>query len=402
MKKNFVRLVALVLCMIIAAGTGAMNVQAAESSACYKTTVKKVASAKETERRMRELAKEYGVEVIDGQYDNDIIFEAICEAIERYDEKLVIYQGKNDIIKNNWYQFLAASDFKYFYLTKVYCETHDDYVVFTFNYCADAAQIERMIAEIDSVYRNIEYDLMNQNLDGSEWKTAKYVYEYLAKTVVYDDTVSGANIRNIYGALVEGKAVCAGYAMAFDYIMSRLGYKVGVAGNADHVWNYIHWDSDGRFLDATWGDRDSYDSYGWEYLDYTYFSMTYEELQNLEEHRIDYIYISGRGYDNSIVGSNEYLDGASVTDYCKVQGYDAGSYSYDIVREIVRIQCDLNDNSIIIKFDDNAALMAAVNALFANNCAGLNEILTSIGYYGVYRYTYNEACNTIVIYLNAQ
>lgn len=72
-----------------------------------------------------------------------------------------------------------------------------------------------------------------------------------------------AHIRTPYGALVNGKAVCEGYARAFKTIMDKLsiecvlvqGYVRGNDGGMEpHMWNYVKLDGDWYGVDATWND----------------------------------------------------------------------------------------------------------------------------------------------------
>lgn len=78
---------------------------------------------------------------------------------------------------------------------------------------------------------------------------------------VYEE--GAAYIRNPYGALVNGKAVCEGYARAFKMVMDRLGvacvlvqgYSQGEGdGYEAHMWNYVQVDGAWYAVDVTWND----------------------------------------------------------------------------------------------------------------------------------------------------
>lgn len=65
------------------------------------------------------------------------------------------------------------------------------------------------------------------------------------------------NIRNAYGAIVEKKAVCQGYAMAFKAAMDQLGiknrYKAGYEnGEMVHIWNQVKLGRKWYHVDVTW------------------------------------------------------------------------------------------------------------------------------------------------------
>lgn len=84
-----------------------------------------------------------------------------------------------------------------------------------------------------------------------------------ANGTTYED--GAAHIRNVYGALVNGKCVCEGYARAFKLIMDELGipcllvqgYAQGTGGGFEpHMWNYVNLDGSWYGVDVTWNDTD--------------------------------------------------------------------------------------------------------------------------------------------------
>lgn len=93
------------------------------------------------------------------------------------------------------------------------------------------------------------------------------------------------NLRSVYGVFVEKKAVCAGYAKAFQYIANRLGiecsYVVGRCRNGElHAWNIIKLEGEYYYVDVTWGDQTNTDQKqsGRSDVSYDYFCITTEEL----------------------------------------------------------------------------------------------------------------------------
>lgn len=101
----------------------------------------------------------------------------------------------------------------------------------------------------------------------SNYAKEKYVHDAIIRIVDYDKNAS-IN-QSAYSALVNGKTVCAGYARAFQYIMTKLQiptfYCVGTAGS-DHAWNVVKL-SDGYYnVDLTWDDYNG--------VSYKYFNLT--------------------------------------------------------------------------------------------------------------------------------
>lgn len=77
------------------------------------------------------------------------------------------------------------------------------------------------------------------------------------------------------GALLNGSAVCEGYAEALKLLCDREGIPcitvVGSGNGGAHKWNYVQMD-DGLWyiLDATWNDQITYKAYDWFITGYDY------------------------------------------------------------------------------------------------------------------------------------
>lgn len=127
------------------------------------------------------------------------------------------------------------------------------------------AQIDNAIEQIEQVRNRIL-----QNKKSSSYDNIKMVHDYLVENIEYDTTISKENIYNIYGAMVNGEAVCEGYARSFKYLMDSLSIPctlvIGKGTNSEgktenHAWNYVQVGDDWYALDATWDDPVS--SSGW-------------------------------------------------------------------------------------------------------------------------------------------
>jgi len=119
----------------------------------------------------------------------------------------------------------------------------------------------------------------------SEFEKVLYIHDELAKMVEYVDT---PNAHNAYGALVEGKAVCEGYAEAFQYLLQKAGIQSfaaigssinpGTGRGEPHEWNYVRIDGKYYHVDLTWNDQ------GEEQF-HAYFGVTDAMIQ--EDHDIE-------------------------------------------------------------------------------------------------------------------
>jgi hypothetical protein len=114
----------------------------------------------------------------------------------------------------------------------------------------------------------------------------KAVHDWLVKNVKYDydnylsGTIPYSSYR-IEGAMLEGKAVCQGYAEAFELFMNVLGIPcelISGTGNngsgtwVNHAWNKVYLDGRWYYIDTTWDDPvpDSGNSVYW----YKYYLVT--------------------------------------------------------------------------------------------------------------------------------
>jgi len=86
-----------------------------------------------------------------------------------------------------------------------------------------------------------------------------FVHDYLVNNTVY--LVDNADTGTAYGALINNKARCEGYARAFQLLMLRLGIPaysvIGTAENERHMWNAVELYGKNYFVDVTFDDNSS-------------------------------------------------------------------------------------------------------------------------------------------------
>lgn len=131
------------------------------------------------------------------------------------------------------------------------------------NYLAEGLNSKQDIENYETKIHQVR-DYIISDLEGkSNYEKIKEVHDYLVETIEYDKTLTGDNMYNIYGALVERKCVCEGYAKAFQYLMNELGIEntivIGTATNNNnetesHAWNYVKLDGKWYAVDSTWDD----------------------------------------------------------------------------------------------------------------------------------------------------
>ena len=128
--------------------------------------------------------------------------------------------------------------------------------------------VNNLDSSINTFNDKVNYIISKANSYSSNYEKEKYVHDYLINNVSYNEN-SSLN-QTAYSALVNGQTVCAGYARAFQYIMTKLGiptyYCVGYSQNQNHAWNIIRLDDGYYNVDVTWDDS--------RYSKYSFFNRT--------------------------------------------------------------------------------------------------------------------------------
>ena len=75
-----------------------------------------------------------------------------------------------------------------------------------------------MLAVLNSLYLNGTSDL-------SKSEIALAIHDYLALHTRYDYSKDNTNLYNAYGVLVNGLAVCHGYALAYIDLLRKVGVE---------------------------------------------------------------------------------------------------------------------------------------------------------------------------------
>ena len=120
-------------------------------------------------------------------------------------------------------------------------------------------------------------DILSKMTAKTEYDKVLYLHDYLIGAVEY---AAGNDNQTAYGALIGGKAVCAGYTRAFQLLLNAAGiqaWKVdGRAVNAKgeteaHSWNLVWLDGKCCYFDPTWDDQGTYKSHA-------YFGLSLEQI----------------------------------------------------------------------------------------------------------------------------
>ena len=138
-------------------------------------------------------------------------------------------------------------------------------------YCMDASRQSELVHLARCLAAGAQGDDFTR-----EW----YFHDLLCRTVTYDLTASAPH--SAWGALMDGRAVCDGYARAMTLLCRLAGIRCGVVsgtsatakGTNPHAWNILCIDGVWTQLDATFDDLDN-----GHFPSYFYFNLTDDQMR---------------------------------------------------------------------------------------------------------------------------
>lgn len=135
--------------------------------------------------------------------------------------------------------------------------------------------------ELDTDEARNKFDILTKQFldscgikpDTPEYEKAKILHDKLSEHITYKDT---AYSHSVWGALVEGQAVCEGYAELYQYMLYLNGISAHIVTGSSigvaHAWNVVRIDGKYYQTDLTWDDQPSGTVYN-------YFVVTEEQMK---------------------------------------------------------------------------------------------------------------------------
>lgn len=199
----------------------------------------------------------------------------------------------------NVYHIFLADYPEYFWLSGGCSYSNDNVTSFVDLVIPDYSVKGAKLSEQKKVFE-AKVNSLTQGLNGkSDYEKSLILHDRLAQTTEY--TLQCNNHQNAYGALVEGKAVCAGYSKAYQHLLHKVGIPAWcVVGTSEdpvshqlqnHEWNLLSLDGKWYYSDVTWDDQE-------DYLFYAYFNITTKQMQQ----------------NHTVTEFSEYLPNATATD----------------------------------------------------------------------------------------
>ena len=140
---------------------------------------------------------------------------------------------------------------------------------------------EEKINKINELVNNVISELDLNNID--DLTKIERIHNYILNHTVYDKNTNNFDINSAYGSLIEGHAVCSGYADAFSIFMNIYKIPNIRVSSENHLWNLVYINGKWLHIDLTWDDLEN------NKYDNNYFLITKEKLFSLDtkEHNFD-------------------------------------------------------------------------------------------------------------------
>ncbi len=192
-----------------------------------------------------------------------------------------------------------------FYVKDVYdysYDSDDNVVSIEISYTDTRENVEKNQKEYDS---QVDKILSNVNDNITDEMKVLMVHDYLALTTEYD--YRGYVKKDIpyssytaYGALINKKAVCLGYARAYKSILNKLGIECEIVSSKkmNHAWNVVKVDGKYYNVDVTKDDV-VYDTLG--YVSHRRFLLSDKAMKD-EDYSVE-----DTKYDNSSAKYDKYF-----------------------------------------------------------------------------------------------
>lgn len=229
------------------------------------------------------------------------------------------------------------------------------YADYTVNSATEVATVkakyETEIAKAVAAAKADGADIVTQIKNANRYIAEKTEYDYGAyQSSVNGEVVYNGYVNTAYGALVEGKAMCGGYARAFKAVMDRLGIPCALvqgyaysgngivpeggdspleAGFVSHMWNAVEVDGHWYAVDVTYNDGasnlDKYTLVGDQYFSINHISDGVISSSGFE---LKYPVLRALDYGvNTDKGGFTFKDSGKVDG--KQFGYTASEYDSD-------------------------------------------------------------------------
>lgn len=116
-------------------------------------------------------------------------------------------------------------------------------------------QYKTMMSQVEKSAAKL-LDGIEDNNRLTDVEKALLIHDRIAVSCEYSTDTSPRECYNMYGVLVNKNAVCMGYTLAYDYLLSKVGIESDYCSSdsLNHAWNIVYIDGVPYHVDITWDD----------------------------------------------------------------------------------------------------------------------------------------------------
>lgn len=370
---QFKKGISLLLLIAVLLSAAPITAQATETEANEAAAGSRYTIVEHTEPEGRQY---YGRTVLESMENTALLYayDQLVEGVENAEAEISVYNGLFPITQDevNLVMDVYRRDYAHhFWLGNGYGVSYNPQTVLsvvpTYLMTGDTLTEARakFNAEADAILSGITEDM-------TQYEKELYLHDTLAQRITYKEST---NAHNAYGALVEGVAVCEGYAEAFQYLLHRAGiwsYLVlGSSRGVGHAWNMVQIDGEYYHVDLTWNDQD-------EVVYHGYFNVT--DAQILKDHTID--------------ATTYTLPSCTSADAFYYTGKDTYLSTYTVAG-VAKL---LRDNDLQV----NVYIPGDVETFVDWYRENILQIAQTAGVYGSFSYGYSQLGNELIIKIKKQ
>ncbi len=224
---------------------------------------------------------------------------------------------------------------------------------------------DEAVSRSNTLNNAIEEIISQMPKDAGEFDKIRYLHDNIVLNCEYSE--DGISPFTAFGAIVEHKAACQGYADGLTLLLSRAGFEVmfatGRGEDIKHKWCYVRL-SDGNWyaIDPTWDDLQG-EGFGSDYIGYNYFLVSDEWL--LKDHPAKNESSYYRPPTAESMNMNFY----------RVMGYTASNAdtAFDVLKNQARKAADEGKRYLYLMADDPGSLEEIYDEL-ASGPSGNNRM----------------------------
>lgn len=299
--------------------------------------------------------------------DDRSVYEILQEGVLDSQEQIPFLSAHSEQEVTETYRSLLDDHPEYFWVADSYTiHVYDDGSVASFcpDYVVAPEEIPQIQTQIDA---QVSALVSEASALPDEFEKALFLHDYLVQTVEYDSEASdhitqqqqteqAADASSIYGVFINQKAVCSGYAKAYQYLLTQVGIEsvyvlgqgISEQGTEEHIWNIVYLEGNPYHIDVTWDDPVFEDGESDDYVYHDYFGLTTEQI--LRDHTIT------DGQDLPICE-------AEACNYFVRKGLYLESYQFETVRQIIETAVAQQSEVAEVCFTTQAEQQKAITQL---------------------------------------